>query len=122
MGYAYYRYIKRMCEVIDADRYICVGFDELTQDPEATLERIYDHLCLPLSDEFRDRIRAAIADGPERISGHQYSLEEYGLSRQELYRELHDVFRFLGEAPDPPLSSTQLAQEGQVGFRASIAD
>jgi hypothetical protein len=97
MGYGYYRYLREMCQVIPAEQYVCVGFEELIGDPESTIERIYDHLGLPLSDAFRDRLQAAIQDPSSHRSRHHYSLEEYGLSEQEVYQELQEVFSFWEE-------------------------
>ena len=34
MGYEYYRHLKEMCQQLPEEQYVCVGFEELIQDPE----------------------------------------------------------------------------------------
>jgi hypothetical protein len=97
MGYAYYRRLKEMCQVIPDEQYTCVGFEDLIEDPEGTIERIYDHFDLPLSSAFRGRLQVAIQERSNHQSQHHYSLEEYGLSEQEVYAELREVFEFLDQ-------------------------
>jgi hypothetical protein len=108
MGYAYYRHLQETCETMPSHQYICVGFEELTQDPEETVERIYAHFELSLSPAFRARLRSAIQERANHRSNHRYSLEEYGLREGEVYEELSEVFEFLDqkcrtarEAPGP---------------------
>jgi hypothetical protein len=106
MGYAYYRYLKEMCEVMPEEQYTCVGFEELIQDPEGTVERIYGHLRLPMSEAFRSRLRAAIREQADHRSEHRYSLAEYGLSEQEVYEELREVFEFLEQKRERAVKET----------------
>jgi hypothetical protein len=94
MGYDFYRYLKEMCQKLPERQYMCVGFDELVQDPVKVVEHIYEHFGLPLSEAFRARLEQAARDRDGYRSVHHYSLEEYGLSEQEVYRELEDVFEF----------------------------
>jgi hypothetical protein len=94
VGYDYYRYLKEMCQRMPDEQYICVGFEELIQDPEQVVERIYDHFSLPMSEAFRVRLRRAIRKAEDHEGMHCYSLEEYGLSEQEVYDALQDVFEF----------------------------
>jgi hypothetical protein len=94
MGYDFYRYLKEMCEKLPEEQYTCVGFEELVQDPVKVVEYIYRHFGLPLSEAFRTRLEQSTRDSNGYRSVHRYSLEEYGLSEQEVYRALEDVFEF----------------------------
>jgi hypothetical protein len=116
MGYAYYRHLQETCERMPAHQYICVGFEELTQHPEETVERIYAHFCLPLSPAFRERLRSAVQERANHRSKHHYSLEEYGLSKGEVHEELSGVFQFLDQ-------KRQAARKGrEAGPSGSGAD
>jgi hypothetical protein len=101
MGYRYYRYVREICQELAPEQYICVGFEALIQRPEGTIERIYDHLKLPLSEAYRSRLQAALREQATHRSNHRYSLEEYGLDAQEVYEELRDVFELLGRKGEP---------------------
>jgi hypothetical protein len=127
MGYAYYRHLQETCERMSPQQYLCVGFEELTQDPEETVERIYAHFRLPLSPAFRDRLRSAVQERANHRSNHRYSLEEYGLSEGEVYEELGGVFEFLDqkrqaarEAPGPGPSGSRAGSPARAA--ASQAD
>jgi hypothetical protein len=115
MGYAYYRYLREMCQVIPEEQYICVDFEALIQDPEHTIEGIYDHLNLPLSEAFRSRLRSAIRDPSSHRSNHRYSLDEYGLSKQEVYEELREVFGFLEQRRKAALVQAESRQVVSTG-------
>jgi hypothetical protein len=122
MGYRYYRYLQEMCGVIPPEQYICVGFEDLIQSPEDTVERIYGHLGLPLSEAFRGRLQAAILEQTNHRSRHRYSLEEYGIDEQEVYRELRQVFEFLEEQRESActqLPSDLTSSSGKVSSLAA---
>jgi hypothetical protein len=95
MGYAYYRWLREACQTIPDEQHICVGFEELIDAPEATIERIYRHLGLPMSEAYRVRLHAAVQERSDHHSEHDYSLEEYGLDERQVYEELREVFEFL---------------------------
>jgi hypothetical protein len=124
MGYAYYRYLRELCQEMPAEQYVCVGFEELIGNPKGTIERIYEHLELPLSETFRRRLQAALQDQSNHRSRHRYSLEEYGLSEQEVFQELQQVFAFLeqkrraaSESREPSPSQAEPAAETRASCR-----
>jgi hypothetical protein len=63
-----------------AEQFFDVSYDEIEGAPEATLERIYDFLGWPLTDEARAAMRVFLAANPKHKHGvHRYSLSQYGL-------------------------------------------
>ncbi|HEU4618390.1 MAG TPA: sulfotransferase [Gammaproteobacteria bacterium] len=63
-----------------AGQFLDVGYDEIESGPDATLERIYDFLGWPLTDEARAAMRSFLAANPKNKHGvHRYSLSQYGL-------------------------------------------
>lgn len=61
-------------------------------DPQAALERVYDRFGLTMDEGFRTRLGLSLATAREYRSGHQYSLEEFGLSRSWVYQKMPEVF------------------------------
>lgn len=120
MGYRYYRYLQEMCGAMPSEQYICVGFEALIEDPEGTIERIYDHLGLDWSEAFRERLQAAIRERADDHSTHEYSLQEYGLSEQEVYEELREVFGFLDQKREAAAGRPRPGQATSKGERAAL--
>ena len=65
------------------DAFLTVAYDELVADPVATLRHIQDWAGRPIDDTGLDKCRAFLA-APREASAHRYSLEQFGLSPQEL--------------------------------------
>lgn len=96
----YYRRLLRFERDFPEERWITVRFDELVQDPQETVERIYRHFGLPMSAEAARAIgEEAAASARHRSRGHGYSLEEFGLTREAIYEPLREVFETYGFEP-----------------------
>ncbi|HEY5658312.1 MAG TPA: sulfotransferase [Myxococcota bacterium] len=78
------------------DHYICIRYDELVADPQATIERIYRHFGLQMSDAMRERLEQATSVSRKYESSHAYSLAQYGLSEQWIRERLGDVLEAYG--------------------------
>ena len=64
-------------------RFLDVAYDDIEGAPLATIERIYDFLDWPLTDEARGAMERFLAANPKNKHGvHRYSLSQYGLDRQ----------------------------------------
>jgi hypothetical protein len=65
-----------------AEQFLDVAYDEIEGSPVGTLERIYDFLGWPLTEEARLAMRGFLAANPKNKHGvHRYSLSQYGLDR-----------------------------------------
>jgi hypothetical protein len=95
----YYRCSLRVREELPADRFIEIRYEELIADPESTVERIYQRLNLPMSGQYRDVLEAETARATAHCSGHKYTLEQFGLTKEMIYNELQDVFAAYGFIP-----------------------
>ena len=80
----------------DGDHYACITYDELVGDPRATVERIYGHFGLQMSDAMRARLERAARASRDYESSHAYSLAQYGLSEQWIRERLGDVLEAYG--------------------------
>jgi hypothetical protein len=96
----YYRRLLRFEREFPQKQWITVRFDDLVREPLATVEAIYAHLGLPFTED------AALAIGEEaavsarhRSRGHDYLLEEFGLTREAIYEPLREVFEVYGFDP-----------------------
>lgn len=79
-------------------RILDVSMREIVSDPIACVEKIYEYFDLPVSDEFRSRMRDYLDAHPKDEFGvHRYSLAAFGLEEEALnttfkgYRERFDV-------------------------------
>ncbi len=66
----------------DAAQFYDVDYRELISDPMGTVDDIYRHFGLTLTDEARQAIAASHAESQtgERAPKHTYSLADYGLT------------------------------------------
>lgn len=96
--FSYYRVLLDLKRTMPPSQFIEVRYEELVADPKATVERVYRELDLPMSNEY-----AAILD-QERVgarayrSKHSYSLEACGLTRDDVYCAMPEVFEAYGFA------------------------
>ena len=92
MTVEYYRRMDRLEAELGADRVVTIAYEDLMDDPDGALRRIYDRFGLAMDEGFRTRLAGALAGAREYRSGHRYSLEEYGLSRDWVYQSMPEVF------------------------------
>ena len=90
----WYRHLFQFRTEIEPARYYCIDYRELVKDPRATIEKLYAHFGWPLSEVFRARLDAATQRQREFQSKHEYSLEEFGLSKEWIQQELGEVLDF----------------------------
>lgn len=85
-------------DIINDPRILHLPFHELARDPLGTIERIYRHRGLTVSNEYRNRLRAWL-DDPEnkvdRYGRYPYSYEPFGLDENwiaDLFRDYSQRF------------------------------
>lgn len=91
---AWFRHLLQARLKIEPRRYICVRYDELARDPGAAIGQVYAHFGLEMSAAFKARLEAANRSQREFKSKHRYTLEEFGLSREWLRKEVGEVLDF----------------------------
>jgi hypothetical protein len=93
----YYQRLERFEREFPAEQWITVTFDELVSEPFATVEKIYAHFEIAMSDEAARAIAAeARASARHRSQGHAYSLEDFGLTREDVRAPLESIFERYG--------------------------
>lgn len=99
LGIDYYRRLYEMASNFGRTRVRTVMFADLVGDPLDTLERIYEWLDTPMTDDFRQSVEHELANPAKHKSNHEYSLEQFGISPEFIYEELTDVFDEYGFEP-----------------------
>jgi hypothetical protein len=70
----------------DPAQFYDVDYRELIADPLGTVDKIYRHFEIPLTDEARQAMEKSHAESQsgERAPKHAYSLADYGLTAEEV--------------------------------------
>ena len=77
-----------------------IDYRELVSDPLAAVEKMYTELGLPMTDGYRAVLAKEKKRAGEHSTTHSYSLEEFGLDRDEIHTQLAPLFdRFGWESP-----------------------
>lgn len=69
-----------------------VDYRDVVAGPAAAIEKIYQALGLPMSPEYRELLLAEGKRARKHVSGHAYSLEEFGLDADEIRTRLAGLF------------------------------
>lgn len=91
-----YKCSKEMRSTIPADRFIQLKYDDLLQDPQGTVLKVYEQFGWQPSEKFLERLSHEQRRNASYKSNHGYSLEQYGLTKQHIYSELGDIMDELG--------------------------
>lgn len=90
----WYKHLFRFRTKVDPARYHCMDYRDLVRDPGAAIERAYAHFGWRMSDALRARLDEATQRQGEFKSRHEYTLEEFGLSKQWIRDELGEVLDY----------------------------
>lgn len=69
-----------------------VDYRDLVAEPKRTVSEVYEALGLPMSPEYAAILDAEQARAKRHETGHSYSLEEFGLDKDAIERELAELF------------------------------
>ena len=72
------------------------------QDPQRVIRDIYDRLGFQISPQFARALREETERARSYRSTHSYSLEQHGLSREQVLAEYGDIVERFGFAPPAP--------------------
>jgi hypothetical protein len=71
-------------------------YDMLVGDPGAFVKKIYDRFGLDMSEPFRLFLDRETEKAKKYSSRHTYSLDEYGLSAEQIVRDFQPIFDRFG--------------------------
>jgi hypothetical protein len=92
----YYQYFNEQKKIFIPGNLITLRYDDLVADPFAAVVKIYDRFNLNLTKEFENNLRSESEKSRTYKSKHQYSLVQYGLNKEFIYREIPFVFEEYG--------------------------
>jgi hypothetical protein len=98
-GYAYYRHLVHGRHTLPPQQVVQLRFEDLVQDPLSSVRQIYQHFDLPLHEDYRHRLETAVQHSRHYQSQHNYSLGQYGLSKEMVYAALRDTFTTFAYTP-----------------------
>jgi hypothetical protein len=90
----WYKHLFQFRLKADPARYHCIDYRELVRHPRETIEQLYAHFGWKVSPELHARLEQATDRQREFKSTHEYSLEEFGLSKEWIQAELGEVLDF----------------------------
>lgn len=96
MARHWYTYPLERLEQAPEESYIVVNFGDLVGDAEQTVIDIYDRFGFEMTPRFAQVLREEAEKARHHESDHEYSLEEMGLTRQQIVSEYEDIFDRFG--------------------------
>lgn len=84
--------VHRFMEELPPERGITIYYEDLIKNPEAEIQKIYDQFGLEFSETFRAHLKHTLKEERDYKSGHAYSLDEYGLTKDFVYENLAEIF------------------------------
>ena len=84
----WYQHLFEFRSKVNLHQYYCVDYRDLTENPKAVVEKLYDYFGWTMSDAFQARLRAAADHEHGFQSRNHYTLEEFGLSKEWIQEEL----------------------------------
>ncbi len=95
----YYKFLHQKqleSERSDDHCFFSLTYRALLADPVARISEIYERFGLTFTPALRLELQRAVAAQRKFKSDHQYSLEQFGLTRDYVYRELAELFDYYG--------------------------
>ena len=99
-GMAFYLNFYKFRNHIQPGNLVTLKYNDFIKAPVETVEHIYNHFGLAISELLKDKLTAAVYENRHFKSKHAYSLEQYGLSKNDIAEKLKVIFDEFGfEAP-----------------------
>jgi hypothetical protein len=92
LGIAFYKHLKEARNNISENNLAEIKYDELIAAPSESIEKIYSQLQLVMPSVMKEKLVNLELRNKNYKSKHVYSLEQYGLSKDYIYRELKFLF------------------------------
>lgn len=95
----YYRYALDFRNEVPERQFLVLQYRDLVADPRRVVERVYEHFDMDMGAAFHRRLSDATSRSRGYRSEHDYSLEEFGLTRAWIRDRLGDLFDEFGFEP-----------------------
>ncbi len=87
----WYKHLFAFRRRVKPAQYYCLDYRELARNPRAAIEQLYAHFGWRMGEDYRARLEAATQRQRAFQSKHEYTLEEFGLSKEWIQQELAEV-------------------------------
>ncbi|MCO5248855.1 MAG: sulfotransferase [Chitinophagales bacterium] len=88
----YYLYFHEHIKRLPQNQWYTLKYEDLVENPEKEMIEIYRHFNLSIGTDFELKLRNTSKRSKSYQSTHQYSLEQYGLSKNEVLDRLEAIF------------------------------
>lgn len=92
VSFEYARTVHRFMQTLPPERGITIFYNDLIENPEREILKIYERFGLEASEQFRQRLHDAVSAHRNYASNHNYCLSDFGLTEDEIYHELKEIF------------------------------
>ncbi len=92
----WYDYPLEILSKTDPANYLIIKYDDLIQKPEETVYHIYKHFGYTIQNSFRQTLKQTVTETQKFSNNHTYSLEEMGITRQQILDTYSDIFERFG--------------------------
>lgn len=90
----WYKHLFQFRTKVDPARYHCIDYRDLVRNPREAIEKVYTQFGWEMSAPMRVKLDEATRRQGEFKSKHEYSLEEFGLSKEWIQSELGEILDF----------------------------
>lgn len=87
----WYKHLFAFRRRVPPRQYYCIDYRDLVRNPRKTIENLYTHFGWIMDEACRARLDVATQRQREFKSKHEYTLEEFGLSKEWIQEELGEV-------------------------------
>jgi omega-hydroxy-beta-dihydromenaquinone-9 sulfotransferase len=92
----WYKHLYAFRLRVDPSRYCCIDYRDLVRNPAETIRKLYQHFDWLISDGYGAKLDRATQKQREFKSKHEYTLEQFGLSREWIQKELGEILDAYG--------------------------
>ena len=91
LAISYYNYLSQEKSIIDPKNLMIVSYEEVVKTPKEIANKIYKYFGFEVSLKFQEALKTYTLESRRYKSKHSYSLEQYGLSKEDIDVQLGDV-------------------------------
>lgn len=92
LGMDYYNYFHEKIKTVPENQQITLKYDDLVENPKATILSIYDKFNLEKNPTFLEKLEKATNTARTYKSEHSYSLEQFGMTKAQVQEKVGWVF------------------------------
>ncbi|MDB5281106.1 MAG: hypothetical protein JWO06_181 [Bacteroidota bacterium] len=96
LGVDFFKYSQEMKKTLTPAQFIELKYDDLLSDPQGTVLKVYKHFNWTPTEKFLERLSHEQVKNKNYKSAHEYSLEQYGFTKQQIYAELGEMMDEMG--------------------------